>query len=149
MATKKDTRQVARTIASDCVGARIRMLNRKITRIYDEMIRPYGLKFSQMNILTIISLHEPISPADVGRALEIEKSTLSRNLAIMQSNGWVIILPGEGNSQLLRTTGPGRRLLEEAASGWREAQARVGRMLGSGTTTSIRQAVDRLIAGGS
>lgn len=144
MTTETDTRQIAQDIASDCVGARIRMLNRKISRIYDDMIRPHGLRFSQMNILTIVSLHEPIAPAEVGRTLELEKSTLSRNVALMQGKNWIEILPGEGNGQLLRTTEAGRGLLADAAPSWREAQARVEKLLGRQTTTTIRQAVDRL-----
>jgi len=145
MATKTNVRQTARNIASDCVGARIRMLNRKISRIYDEMIRPHGLRFSQMNILTVVSLHEPIAPAEVGRKLELEKSTLSRNVALMQGKGWIEILPGESNGQLLSTAVAGRRLLAVAAPSWRVAQERVEELLGTQATTTIRQAADRLV----
>jgi hypothetical protein len=38
-------------IASECVAVRLRMLNRVITNIYDDALRPLELKVSQMNIL--------------------------------------------------------------------------------------------------
>ena len=140
---------MARTIASDCVGARIRMLNRKTSRIYDDAVRPHGLRFSQMNILTVVRLHEPVAPVEVGRMLELEKSTLSRNVALMEAKGWIEVLPGEGNSQLLRTTRKGRSLYAKAASSWRDAQRRVQSLLGGPTATQIRDAVDRIVRAGS
>ncbi len=38
-------------VASECVAVRLRMLNRVITNIYDDALRPLDLKVSQMNIL--------------------------------------------------------------------------------------------------
>ena len=144
MAKSIETRQVARTIAAHCVGARIRMLNRKISRVYDEAVRPFGIKFSQMNILTLVALGEPLAPSELVRMLELEKSTVSRNVALMQANGWIEITPHVGKGQLLRTTGAGRRLLKKAAPAWRQAQDRVESMLGSATAARLRDAADRL-----
>ena len=135
-------------IASDCLGARMRILSRMASRVYDEMIRPHGVKFSQMNILTVVALHEPIAPVQVGRMLELEKSTLSRNAALMQASGWIEILAGEGNGQLLRATRDGRRLLEEAAPSWRAAQEQVESLLGKQTAAQIHRAADRLVGEG-
>jgi hypothetical protein len=85
MDERSETRATAQRIARECVGARIRMLNRKISRIYDEAVRPHGIKFSQMNILTMVALNEPVAPVDLVRVLELEKSTLSRNVALMEA----------------------------------------------------------------
>ncbi|MEM9816445.1 MAG: MarR family transcriptional regulator, partial [Cyanobacteria bacterium P01_D01_bin.6] len=71
----QEAAQVAQVIASDCIGARVRILNRAVSRIYDDMIRPHGIKFSQLNILTVVTLHGPIQQMEVGRLLSLEKST--------------------------------------------------------------------------
>ena len=76
MASTPVTSRVARAIATECIGARVRMLSRKISRLYDEALRPHGIKFSQMNVLTIVALRGPVAPVEVGRTLELEKSTL-------------------------------------------------------------------------
>ena len=39
-------------IAKTCIAVRMRMLNRLVTNVYDEALRPLGLKVSQMNILS-------------------------------------------------------------------------------------------------
>lgn len=138
--------QTAADIATDCIGARIRMLNRTISRIYDEEIRGHGIKFSQMNILTMVTLHGPVQQLEIARLLSLEKSTLSRNVALMEANGWIEVLPGHGNSRLLQVTVLGRRLLEKAAPGWRAAQARVEALLGTETATAVGRAADRIWA---
>jgi DNA-binding MarR family transcriptional regulator len=144
MDERSETRATAQRIARECVGARIRMLNRKISRIYDEAVRPHGIKFSQMNILTMVALNEPVAPVDLVRVLELEKSTLSRNVALMEANGWIESLAGGGNRQLLRTTREGRRLLKRAAPDWKDAQARVESMLGRAVAQQIRTAANQL-----
>ena len=139
-----DVSQVAQAIASDCIGARTRILNRAISRLYDEAVRPHGLKFSQMNILTVVTVHEPIQQIDVRRILSLEKSTLSRNVALMEAKGWIESLPGEGKNRLLQTTPVGRQLLLDAAPDWQRAQERVVSMLGKRTAAEIMQAAEAI-----
>ena len=124
------------------------MLNRVVSRVYDEMIRPHGIKFSQMNILTVVTLRGPIQPSEVGLVLSLEKSTLSRNVQLMEDNGWIESQSGEsGNSHLLRVTRKGRQLLEKAAPDWQSAQEQVCELLGVKTATAIRKTMDRLSKG--
>jgi DNA-binding MarR family transcriptional regulator len=136
---------IAREIASECVGVQVRMLNRAMSRIYDDVLRPHGVKFSQLNILTVVALRGPIQPVEVARILSLEKSTLSRNLRILEDRGWVESHSGEsGNTLQLRLTAAGRRLLKSAAPAWREAQEIVTAALGERVASSIRGAAGRL-----
>lgn len=134
----------AQLIASDCIGARVRILNRAISRIYDNQIHPHGIKFSQMNILTVVTLRGPIQQKEVGKILSLEKSTLSRNIALMESNGWLQSQSGEGNNRFLGVTPKGRELLVSAAPAWSQAQKQVTALLGAETADELRQAADRL-----
>jgi DNA-binding MarR family transcriptional regulator len=143
--TKQDaTRKTAASIADQCIGARVRMLNRMLTRIYEDALREYGIRFSQMNILTVIALRGPVQPADIVRILALEKSTVSRNAKLMESNGWIRSRPGEGNTQLLEITAAGARLYRKAAAAWEQAQENSAAILGDRATQAIRRAVDRL-----
>ena len=144
MASKPATSRVARTIARECIGARVRMLSRKLSRLYDEALRPHGIKFSQMNVLTIVALRGPVAPVEVGRELELEKSTLSRNVALLEARGWLDVLPGEGNGRLLRITPAGARLLRAASGAWRAAQGSAEALLGRRTADDLCRAADRL-----
>ena len=141
------TSEIAHQVAAECIGVRVRMLNRIVTRVYDDLLRPHGIRFSQMNILTVISLHGPIQPAEIAKVLSLEKSTLSRNVRLMEDNGWILSSPADsGNGQLLQLSSQGRALYRKAAVAWGQAQDHLSQLLGNRATTAIRQAADSLNA---
>ena len=56
-------------IARECLVVRLRMLNRVVTNIYDEALRPLGVKASQLNILVVTARLGLARPADVCKRL--------------------------------------------------------------------------------
>lgn len=116
--------RTARAIASACVAFRTRRLDRVVTRIYDEALRPHGLRSTQLNLLTAITLTDGGSPAELSQLLELEKSSLSRNLAILEEREWVRLeRDPSGRTQAVHITGAGRDKLEEIRPAWNAAQA--------------------------
>ncbi len=134
-------------IAGECLAVRVRLLNRTITGIYDEALRSLGMTVGQLNILVAVAKLGPVSPGDVARRLNMEKSTLSRNVDRMRGHGWVVVLPGEsGRSQTLGISPRGRKLLEKAVPLWKEAQARAKAVLGQRGARSIHRVADAVWA---
>lgn len=122
----------AETLARDCLAVRVRLLARRVTAIYDEALRPLGIKTSQLNVLTAIGVRGPCAGSEIARLLDLEKSTLSRNLDRLRLRRWIRSEPGaDGRSQLLSLTGSGRKLLERALPLWRSAQRDARKALGS------------------
>src|SRR5881227_1370913 len=118
-------------VASECVAVRVRMLNRVVTNIYDDALRSLDLKVSQMNILVAAGKMGTARPADVCEYLQLDVSTLSRNVERMKARGWLEVVPDEdGRSQPFRLTPRGRKLLEKAMPAWSEAQQEVTKVLG-------------------
>src|SRR5256714_14083291 len=118
-------------IAGECVAVRVRMLNRAITNIYDDALRPLGLKASQLNILIVTAKLGLARPGQVCEILQLDASTLSRNVKPLQAHGWVEVVPGEdARTQPFRLTAQGRRLLERAVPAWEQAQQQAGELLG-------------------
>src|SRR6058998_2024503 len=129
-------------IAGECVAVRLRMLNRVITNIYDNALRPLDLKVSQMNILVAAAKMGTARPFDVCEYLHLDVSTLSRNVERMKARGWLEVVPDEdGRSQPFRLTPQGRKLLEKAVPAWSEAQQHVKKVLGNGFVEQLNQAV--------
>src|SRR3954454_4921881 len=132
-------------IAGECVGSRLRMLNRVITNVYDGALRPLGLKVSQMNILVAAAKMGTARPVDVCKYLHLDVSTLSRNVERMKARGWLeIVAEEDGRSQPFRLTPQGRKLLEKAVPAWEEAQKQVKKALGDGFVEQLNQAVKRV-----
>ena len=133
---------VIETVARECIANKVRLLNRAVTAIYDEALRPYRLKISQMSVLVAVSRMGRASPGAVGRMLHMEKSTLSRNVDRIRARGWLEAAPGEdGRTIELRVTARGRRLLREVHPAWSRAQQRAGEMLGDQGVRGITRTV--------
>ena len=143
MATKLQT--TIDTIAAECIAVRMRMLNRVVTNIYDDALRPLGVRVSQMNILVAAGRMGTARPAEVCERLHLDVSTLSRNVERMQARGWLEVMPDEdGRAQPFRLTTQGRRLLEEAAPAWKKAQQKATALLGERVVELLGRAVERL-----
>jgi len=124
-----------------CVAMRARRLSRILTRAYDEALRELGLTVPQFTLLKATAALEPVSPAEIGRKLDLEKSTLSRTLGKMMERGWLEEHRGEDGGKVIVTTTFGRKTLREAHPVWSEVQGRASQQLGS----SELEALDRMI----
>lgn len=132
-------------VANECVAVRLRMLNRVVTNIYDDALRPLDLKVSQMNILVAAAKMGTAQPIEVCEHLHLDVSTLSRNVERMKVRGWLEVVQGEdGRSQPFRLTPQGRKLLEKAIPAWGEAQQQVKKVLGDEIVEQLNQAMNRV-----
>jgi DNA-binding MarR family transcriptional regulator len=129
----KSAQAVVDEIARECVMTRWRTTNRILAAIYDEELRPFGLKSSQHSLLVAVTKAGPVRRIELGRLLSLDPSTLTRNLAVMLKNDWIEEVPDEDDQRgaPVQTTTVGRKLLERSAPAWHRAQARAKKMLGS------------------
>lgn len=133
------------TVATDCIAVRVRLINRVVTAIYDEALRPSGLRVSQGNILVAVARRGEARPAEIARLLRIEKSTLSRDVEVMKKKGWLESDPPTGGrNQLLRVTPAGRNLLARTQPAWEKAQAEAKRLIGDPGVEAIHEIASRL-----
>ena len=138
------------TIARECIGMRLRLLNRVVTRIYDDALRPLGLKTSQVNILVAAWKLGIASPVKVCEVLDLDPSTLSRNVERMRAKGWLEVVPGnDARQQPFRLTAAGRRLLEKAVPCWAVAQQQVNELIGDDAVETLGKTVKRVHRAGA
>jgi DNA-binding MarR family transcriptional regulator len=130
-------------MAEECLAVRVRLLSRRLSRIYDAALRPLGLTVAQLNLLSVI---EVVGSAPAGRVAELlglEISTLSRNARIMEGEGWVRIDPAErGNGRMLTLTVAGRQKLRESKPAWDDAQAQARALLGPDGSRDLKRIGD-------
>jgi DNA-binding MarR family transcriptional regulator len=129
----KPAQTVADQIADQCVMTRWRMTSRVLTAVYDEELRPFGLKSSQLGLLVAVTKAGPVRRIDLGKYLSLDPSTLTRNLQVMLKHGWIEEAPDDIDQRgaPLQATTKGRKLLEKVAPAWQRAQAQAKKMLGS------------------
>ena len=130
----------AAEVVRDCIATRLRMANRVITKVYDDALRPCGLKVSQMAMLAVAQDRGLIRQTEVGAELQLDDSTLSRNLGRMRDNGWLEeVSADDGRVHSYRLTEAGRALLDRAIPAWRGAQAEARRLLGDAGVQALRR----------
>src|SRR5438552_6492497 len=132
-------------VASECVAVRLRLLNRVVTNLYDDALRPLGLKVSQLNLLIVTARLGLARPAEVCELLQLDASTLSRNVKPLQAHGWLEVVPDEdARAQPFRLTPQGKRLIEKAVPAWEEAQRRAGELFGDEGIALLDKAAKKL-----
>ena len=130
--------QACKTVERECIAMQVRLLNRVVTKIYDDCLRPHGLRTAQMNILVAISLMKSASPSAIERRLCLDKSTVSRNVERMRRRGWVEFVPGkDGRSHHLQVTAQGAKLLSKTTVVWQQAQKKAVSLLGKDGVTAL------------
>ena len=133
------------TIARTCIAVRLRLLNRVVTNLYDDALRPLGLKVSQLNILIVTAKLGVARPAQVCEILQLDASTLSRNVERMRAQGWLEAVPDEdARAQPFRLTPQGRRLIERAVPAWEDAQRQARDLLGDEGVAMLDKAAGKL-----
>lgn len=132
-------------IARECLVVRLRMLNRVVTNVYDDALWPLGVKASQLNILVVTARLGLSRPADVCQRLQLDASTLSRNVERMRARDWLTVVDDDdARAQPFRLTAEGRRLLERVMPAWKRAQEKVTQRVGADAVASIHAAARRV-----
>lgn len=133
-----DIIEIAETTASACLATRVRQLSRIITRQYDDAMRPLGITASQYTLLAQLASRDGITAVEIGHVLDIEKSTLSRNLKRLLALGLIIMDPPAGRrGRGLHLTQKGQSVLKEAYPVWLSAQARSVAVMGPDTRSQL------------
>jgi DNA-binding MarR family transcriptional regulator len=125
-----------------CLAAR--RAARAITRLYEEKLRPHGLRATQFSILAALALKGPTLVGELAELLGLERTTLTRSAALLERNGWVRAGRSEdARERPLRLTPAGRRKLEGAFPAWQEAQEMVRQKLADGGRWRLPREVTR------
>lgn len=135
-----DSKEIATQVTAGCLCFRARCLSRTVSRLYHEGLRPHGVTVAQFILLAAITRRAPVMPAELSKRLNLEKSTLSRNIKLMEAGGWVSV--GQGRSaraQQLSITTKGRNALERAFPAWKRAQETARELLGDDIIAALKR----------
>lgn len=109
----------------------VRKAARAVTQLYDEVLQPSGLRATQFNLLVAIALAGEAPVTRLADALVMDRTTLTRNLKPLESQGLITIEAGtDRRSHLVRLTGRGLQALATALPYWQQAQGQMVTRLG-------------------
>ncbi|MFI2366048.1 MarR family winged helix-turn-helix transcriptional regulator [Promicromonospora sp. NPDC019610] len=132
-------------VVHECLALRVRLIGRAITSIYDTALEGHGLTIAQVNLLAALGKIGPCAPSRLGEALQIERSTVSRNLALLLKREWVEVVSADAKGlREVGLTGAGRAKVRSVLPEWRSAQEEAARLLGPAGAASVRSVASGL-----
>ena len=127
---------------TECYCTSIRLATRKITALYDSALEPVGVNVAQWGLLRHLdrSGATPISIQDLAERVELERSTVARNVRVLEKHGFVEL--GDSTEDRRASTivlsDEGLAALEHGEPLWESAQHRVEEMLGAQAASELR-----------
>jgi DNA-binding MarR family transcriptional regulator len=115
-----------------CACASLRRATRAISGLYEDALRPSGLRNSQFTILQALSLAGEMNQGRLGEILAMDSTTLTRTLRILERQGWLTKRRGKDRRAVwLNLTKNGISKFRSALPLWQDAQARTQKLLGA------------------
>ena len=130
-----------------CTSLKLRQLSRRVSQRFDHIVGEAGLKTTQYSLLSNIVARGPIRPGELAAAMEMDASTLTRNLQPLIAQGWVVVGAGaDGRSRSVAITDAGRAKRSEAQRDWKRAQLELNQRLGPERVARLHAVIDECLA---
>jgi DNA-binding MarR family transcriptional regulator len=114
-----------------CMCASFRRASRVLTQLYEEALRPAGLRGTQFTVLQTLSLAGEVTQGELGQILAMDSTTLTRTLNIMGRHGWIAKRRGDDRREWrMRLSKAGEIQFKQAFPHWEKAQTQLQRQLG-------------------
>jgi DNA-binding MarR family transcriptional regulator len=129
----------------DCACFNTRKTARVLGQVYDRALEPSGLKNTQFTALAVADAYDGISITELSKAMETERTTLTRNLKVLERDGLVKVGPGaDGRSKTVVLTAKGKSRLDVALPLWKQAHERTLREFGANRWKSLQMELDAM-----
>lgn len=100
--------------------------------LYDAALAPVGINVAQFSMLRSIERHQPVSVTELARQHELDRSTMGRNIRVVERLGLVLTGPGEDMREtVVQLSEAGLVALRNAEPLWEQCQHALAERLGS------------------
>jgi DNA-binding MarR family transcriptional regulator len=114
-----------------CLCTSLRQAALAVTQIYDEALEPSGLKITMFRLLRRISDAGEPTISELARIVDLDRSTLGRNLKVLERLGYVQLAGGQDErSKIVVLTARGKTRFEKGLPLWEKAQRSMQARLG-------------------
>lgn len=116
-----------------CLCTNLRRASRGVSRHYDGALEGFGINVAQYSLLCNLKRLDQPSISTLAEAMGLDRSTLGRNLRVLEGEGLVKLAEGADlRNRLVYLTEAGEARLMAALPAWEAAQQRLVERLGEG-----------------
>jgi DNA-binding MarR family transcriptional regulator len=129
-----------------CACNQLRRATRGITQLYESALASSGLKATQLPILVGLGSAGDLSVSTLADALALDRTTLTRNLKVLESRGLLQTRDSEDDARvrMVSLTLEGSDVLSGALLRWEEVQAMVEERFGRERLTALYEELEAL-----
>lgn len=112
----------------DCIGAKMRKISRIIDNCYRKNLAEFEVTENQLTILMVLYKTKMIEQGQVGKILELERSTVSRNIKLLEKKN--LILRTNDYKPSIELTKKGHNLVETILPKWEKTMDEIHNLIG-------------------
>jgi DNA-binding MarR family transcriptional regulator len=111
-------------LSSVCICNNLRRAARLVTNYYDKLLEPAGLRVSQATVLVVLYLDDGQTINEMAEKLELDRTTLTRNLKPLAQRGLLTLAPGsDQRTRIVSLTPKGKAALLKVLPLWEQTQS--------------------------
>ncbi len=132
-------------LPTQCLCTKLRRATRNVTRLYDDALAGVGVNVAQYSLLKNLARLDQPSITSLAEAMGLDRSTLGRNLKVLEAKGLVLLEGGEDQrNRLVSLTPAGRNSLDQALQAWERVQQDMGQRMGPEKRAALMALLDDL-----
>lgn len=132
-------------LPTPCLCTKLRRATRSVNRLYDDALAGVGVNAAQYSLLRNLERLGRPSITELAEALGLDRSTLGRNLRVLEGKGLLALEGGEDQrNRLVSLTAVGRVCLDQAKGAWTRVQEQLGQRLGPEKRSALLALLDEL-----
>lgn len=132
-------------LTSTCICTHLRRAARGVSRHYDEALEGFGINVAQFSLLRHLQRLDKPSISTLAEAMGLERSTLGRNLKVLEADGLVALAEGSDlRNRVVLLTAEGAERLRLAEPAWEKAQAGLVETLGADQRDALIRLLEQL-----
>jgi DNA-binding MarR family transcriptional regulator len=135
-----------RTSADMCTCGELRKAARAVTMLYDNAVKSSGLQSTQFSLLHVISKSDSIRISELAATMGTDRTTLTRNLAILERDGLIKVSEGtDHRTRIVTATQKGRGAIVRAIPLWNEVQHKVKQKMGESSWQGLMRSLSEFL----
>lgn len=128
-----------------CHAFNLRQANLAVTALYDKYLHEVGVTVQQYSVLWHIKELGPLSITSLSLEMNLDRTTLSRNITLLERRGFVENVPSTGRKHVVQLTDQGEKLFLQAQTAWQAAQHELEQRLGKDGMAQLENLLLRII----
>ena len=122
-----------------CLCLASRQAARAITRAFERRMKGAGIRVTQFSLLVKLMRLGPLSIGELAQHLGVERTTLTRNVAVIEKRGLVSSEAGDdARARIVTVTKKGQAAVAAALPKWRQAQESAAAAIGKSGADALR-----------